>query len=80
MHRRHTHRRGIDLSSRSQTRLNRLEAGDLELLSSSRQRSRIAIYNTDKLDILARLLQLAIHPQMVAPEGTRTDNDNPQWH
>jgi hypothetical protein len=80
MHRRHTHRRSIDPADRSQTGFNRLEARDLELLSGGGQRSRITIHNADKLNILARLLQFAIDPQMVAPKGARTDDDNPQWH
>jgi hypothetical protein len=80
MHRRHAHRRSIDPADRSQKGLDRLEASNLELCSSSGQRCRITIYNTDKLNILASLLQFAIHPQMIAPEGARTDNDDPQWH
>jgi hypothetical protein len=66
--------------SGGQAGFNRLEARDLELLNGGGQRCRIAIYNADKLNSLARQLQLTIHPQMVAPEGARTDDDNPQWN
>jgi hypothetical protein len=79
MHRRHTHGCSINLSNRSQTGLDGLEGGDLELCGSGGKRSRIAVHNSDKLDMLTGLLQFAIDTQMVAPEGARANNDNPQW-
>ena len=79
MHRRHAHRSRIELPNSSKATLNALEAGNAKLVRSRSHNRGIAVDDSNQVNRLTCLLKLAIHPEMVAPEGARSDNSNPQW-
>jgi hypothetical protein len=79
MHRRHTDRSRIEPPNPRQTRLNRREAGNPELLRNLSGNNGVAIDHTNQLDSLTRLFKLTIDPKMVPPEGSRSNNGNPKW-
>jgi hypothetical protein len=79
MHRRHTDRRGIERPYRSQTSLDRLESRNAKLSRSLSRNRTVTIDHSSKLNCFAGLFQLTIDAKMVAPEGSRSNNSDPEW-
>ena len=79
MDRGHADRRGMKWTYCGMTSFDGLEAWNRELRGCIGSCLWITVDDRDQLDIVPGLLELAVHPEMVAPEGSRSDDRDTQW-
>jgi len=79
MNRRNADRRGVEWTDCGQTGFDGLEAGDTELCGGFGYGSRGAVDHSDERDRLTFLLELMEDTEMVASEGSRSDDCDAQW-
>jgi hypothetical protein len=69
----------MERRDRGQTGFNRLEGGNTELCRGFGCDCGVAIDDCGKLNRLSGLLELTIDAEMIAPEGSRSDDDDAEW-
>ncbi len=72
-------RRSVEGAYCGETGFDGVEAGDAEFFGGFREGSRGAVDHSDEFDRLPFLLELMEDTEMVAPEGSRSDDYDTQW-